>query len=197
MNSCNSRGTAAQLCAYTREIFMQMAGITRPYAGARMPLYREHIGAHLRHLIEHYGALAQALSNALAAPGVSPALPYTVDYDARARNMQIETDPVFALDHMALLKRAYESLGEPVMAQPVEVHTRGGLHGEHNFITTSSVARELMFLNSHATHHFAIVQGYAHQRGESLGEGFGKAPATVAHEQSQQLSVALRAEVAA
>jgi hypothetical protein len=193
MNTSNTRGTAAQLCAYTGEIFLQMAGIAKPYLGPRKPLYRDHIGAHLRHIIEHYGALATAL----ATSGSPPALPYTVDYDARARNMQIETDPVFALDHVALLKRAFEALSETAMVHPVEVHVRGGLQGEHNFITTSSVARELMFLNSHATHHFAIVQGYAHQRGETLGEGFGKAPATVAHEQSQQLNVAQLAGVAA
>ena len=70
--------------------------------------------------------------------------------------------------------------------QPVDVRTRGGLQGEHNFSTRSTVARELMFLNSHATHHFAILQGYARQRGETLGTGVGRAPATVAHEQRQR-----------
>lgn len=193
MKTHSTRGTAAQLCAYTGDILMQMAGIVQPYMGARKPAYQEHVGAHLRHIIEHFGALAGALAGAPegvpATPGATTAKCYVVDYDARARNIQIETDPVVALEHIAMLKRAFAALGEPAMALPVEVHTRGGLQGQHNFVTFSSVARELMFLNSHATHHFAIVQGYAHQRGESLGDGFGKAPATVAHEQAQKLNL--------
>lgn len=185
MKTGNNCGTAAQLCTYTGDIFLQMASVAKPYLGPRMPSYRDHIGAHLRHIIEHYGALAHALATSNLCSDVV----CTVDYDARKRNVHIETDPAVALDHIALLKRAFEVLDLSLMAQAVEVHTRGGLQGEQNFITVSSVARELMFLNSHATHHFAIVQGYAHQRGETLGDSFGKAPATVAHEQRQQLNV--------
>lgn len=178
-------GTAAQLCTYTGAVFSQMESVTKPYLGPRMGVYREHIGAHLRHIIEHYGAFAHALATSERCSD----LVCTVDYDARERNIHIETDPAVALDQIAVLKRRFEALDLPQMAQAVEVHTRGGLQGEQNFITLSSVARELMFLNSHSTHHFAIVQGYAHQRGETLGDGFGKAPSTVAHEQRQKLNV--------
>ena len=79
-------------------------------------------------------------------------------------------------------------LNESTMQQVVNVYTRGGLKGEYNFCTPSTLAREIMFLNSHATHHFAIMQGYARERGQTLGAGLGKAPATVAHEQRLQKS---------
>jgi len=68
------------------------------------------------------------------------------------------------------------------MLQRVDVYTRGGLKGEHDFCTVSTLAREIMSLNSHATQHFAILQGYARARGQTLGSGVGKAAATVAHE---------------
>jgi len=94
-----------------------------------------------------------------------------VDYDARQRDQRLETDPEVALKRIGLLQHALGGIPDPLLERSVDVHTRGGLSGEHNFSTRSSVARELMFLNSHATHHFAILQGYARQRGETLGAG--------------------------
>jgi len=67
------------------------------------------------------------------------------------------------------------------MLQRVDVYTPGGLKGQHNFCTASTLVREIMFLNSHATHHFAILQGYARERGQTFGSGVGTAPATVAN----------------
>lgn len=181
MNS-QTRSNSAQLCAYTCDIFLQMQSIVKPYVGPRTQSYREHVGAHLRHIIEHYETLARVLTGPVF---IGDQL-YAVDYDARERNIQIETEPVVALNRITWLCDAFADLGKLQLEYPVEVHLRGGLQGEYNFISRSTVAREVMFLNSHATHHFAIMQGYAHQRGETLGAGLGKAPATVAHEQQLQ-----------
>lgn len=182
MINIQPRGNSVQLCAYSGDIFLQMQGIVKPYAGPRKQHFREHVGAHLRHIIEHYEALARVLTG----PVLIGDQLYAVDYDARERNVAIESDPVVALNHITWLCDAFADLTEPQLECPVEVHVRGGLQGQHNFISRSTVARELMFLNSHATHHFAIMQGYAHQRGETLGAGLGKAPATVSHEQRLQ-----------
>lgn len=182
MMTIESCGNCAQLCAYTGDIFLQMQGIVKPYAGLRMPSYREHVGAHLRHIIEHYETLARVLTE----PATLARRVCAVDYDSRARNIAIETDPEVALSRITWLCDVFGALTAAKLECPLEVHVRGGLQGEHNFISRSTVAREVMFLNSHATHHFAIMQGYAHQRGETLGAGVGKAPATVAHEQRLQ-----------
>jgi hypothetical protein len=175
-------GNTAQLCIYTGAVLSQMADMVHPYVGSRARTYGEHVGAHLRHIIEHYDTLAHAL----ALPESSSGLACVVDYDARQRDPRLETDPEVALTRISLLHRALRAITDPLMWRAVDVHTRGGLRGEHNFSTRSSVARELMFLNSHATHHFAILQGYARQRGETLGAGVGRAPATVAYEQRLQ-----------
>ena len=180
--SANIFGTAAQLRGYTAAVLAQMVSVITPYTTANQPDYAAHVGAHIRHIIEHYDTLVKALT-------INRSTDHSIcmlDYDARERNLEVEANPLEAMLRVALIDAALGSqsgLGEAAMLQIVHVYTRGGLNGEHNFCTPSSVAREMMFLNSHATHHFAILQGYARERGQTLGAGVGKAPATVAHEQ--------------
>jgi hypothetical protein len=180
-------GTAAQLCNYTSAVLAQMVSVIQPYLGAQQPDYAAHVGAHTRHIIEHYDTLVHAWT----ATQKSPSATCQADYDARERNMQVETNPQEAIRRIVLIEAALgncSGLDEAAMLHRVDVFTRGGLKGEHNFCTPSTLAREIMFLNSHATHHFAIMQGYARERGQTLGAGVGKAPATVAHEQRMSKS---------
>lgn len=181
-NTSNPLGTAAQLCDYTTAVLAQMISVIQPYAGAQQADYAAHVGAHMRHIIEHYDTLV----NAWAAAQKEPQAICQADYDARERNLEVEAYPLEAIRRIDLIKTAFgenAGLSEAAMQQRVDVYTRGGLKGEHNFCTPSTLSREIMFLNSHATHHFAIMQGYARERGQTLGAGVGKAPATVAHEQ--------------
>lgn len=181
-STSNPLGTAAQLCDYTAAVLAQMVSVIRPYVGAKQSDYAAHVGAHVRHIIEHYDTLVKSWAAVQKQPGT----PCQADYDARERNHELETNPLEAILRIALIDAALGSLAgldEAAMQYGVLVYTRGGLKGEHNFCTPSSLAREIMFLNSHATHHFAIMQGYARERGQTLGAGVGKAPATVAHEQ--------------
>ena len=181
-NPPNTLGTAAQLCGYTAAVLAQMVSVIQPYVGARASDYAVHVGAHMRHIIEHYDTLV----NALSAVETGAQATCITDYDARERNPEVEANPLEAIKRISLIETALglaAGLDEVAMLRKVDVHTRGGLKGEHNFCTLSTLARELMFLNSHATHHFAIVQGYARERGQTLGAGVGKAPATVAHEE--------------
>lgn len=182
-------GTAEQLCEYTTAVLAQMVSVIQPYVCTQQPDYAAHVGAHMRHIIEHYDTLV----NALNATKSDPQALCAADYDARERNLEVEANPLEAIRRIDLIKAALgnsSGLNEAAMLQLVRVYTRGGLKGEHNFCTPSTLAREIMFLNSHATHHFAILQGYARERGQTLGAGVGKAPATVAHEQRVNSQVA-------
>ena len=183
-------GTATQLCDYTSAILGQMSQVIQPYVSSQSGDYAAHVGAHMRHIIEHYDALVQAFKSWKA----GAELRCHADYDARERNLEVETNPLEAIRRIGLIVEIFGSnsgMKRSDMECVVEVYIRGGLNGEYDFCTQSSVARELMFLNSHATHHFAILQGYAKQRGQTLGAGFGRAPATVAYEkQLQQREVA-------
>jgi len=181
-NTSNTLGTATQLCDYTAAVLTQMVSVVQPYLGAKQSAYAAHVGAHIRHIIEHYDTLIKAWATVQDKPGVS----CQADYDARERNLEVEANPLEAIRRIGLIDAVFgrsAGLSEAAMQHCVLVYTCGGLTGEHNFCTSSSMAREIMFLNSHATHHFAIMQGYARERGQTLGAGVGKAPATVAHEQ--------------
>lgn len=167
--------SCAALLAYCRDVLAQTADVVHQHVHFSSP-FSAHIGPHVRHIIEHFDALQKALDNT-EQPG-------ELDYDARARDPRVEAEPAFALSRLHGLQ---QWLDDPDWCDasfnlPLAVHLRGGLQGEHNFASQSTVARELTFLASHAVHHFAILQGYAKQEGRSLGAGLGKAPATVAFE---------------
>ncbi len=168
---------SAALLRYNHAVLEQTAGVIAQHTAFSSP-YSDHIGPHVRHIIEHYQTLQRVLDGALTTQ-----VP-TVDYDNRARDIRIETDPAFALTQLRALQRWLVSAqwGDKDLTRTVAVHLRGGLQGEFTFVGPSSVARELTFLASHAVHHFAVLQGYARQEGKSFGAGLGKAPATVAHE---------------
>jgi hypothetical protein len=131
--------------------------------------YAYPVGAHLRHVIEHYEALLQPKS-----PGV-------VDYDQRPRDRELQTNPDVALRRLhALLRRLNDWTAD--LGTIVQVRGRGGLAGDFGFAVSSSVGRELVFVTSHAIHHYALLKPHCMQRGIPIAAEFGRAPSTVAHE---------------
>lgn len=131
--------------------------------------YARQIGPHLRHVIEHYEALTQQVRK------------LSVDYDSRARDRAPEQDPVVARARIVSLQAQLQSLDVDAASGSIAIHLRGGLAGEDNFVSFSTLARELLFVASHAVHHYALIQMHCKAQGIFLGEDFGKAPATVRH----------------
>lgn len=131
--------------------------------------YSSHIGPHLRHVIEHYEAFTQLLPS------------HCVDYDSRARDRAPERDPKVARSRIEALKQQLQILDVDAVSEPITVHMRGGISGQENFASSSTLARELLFVASHAVHHYALIQMYCRTQGIHLGEDFGKAPATLHH----------------
>jgi hypothetical protein len=171
----------AALLAYNQAVLEQTAGIVAQHPQFSSA-YSAHIGPHVRHIIEHYQALCRGLQ--VASPSAAQEAEVCVDYDSRARDPRIENNPAFALASLRELQQwlAPEHWADTQLSQGLAIHLRGGLQGEHQFVTPSTVARELTFLASHAVHHFAVLQGYARQEGKTFGAGLGRAPATIAHE---------------
>lgn len=144
--------------------------------GVRAGPFSIHTGPHVRHIIEHFDALKNVLGE--TAPG------RVLNYDNRPRDVRIETSTAFAIARLEGLQDwlADHGWSDAILDLVLEMHLCGGLRGEHQFVVQSSVGRELTFLASHTVHHFAVLQAYAQQEGRSLGQDFGKAPATVAFE---------------
>jgi hypothetical protein len=166
-----------RLIAFNAHLLEQAQTLAAAHAQPALPPYAGLVGSHLRHVIEHYEAL------------LLPNLVGSVDYDARPRDANLETSSHVALTRLQALARALTALPSASLATPLQVLGQGGIEGEHCFQVTSSMGRELAFVASHAVHHFAMLVGHCQQHGIPTPEGFGKAPATRAHEIAQQRAV--------
>ena len=158
----------ARLLRFNREVLAQALALAASHDAPGAPPYARPVGAHLRHVIEHYEALLHPTE-----PGVG-------DYDGRPRDVALERDPKLAQKRLqALMQELQGSLG---LDEAVRVRGRGGLLGEFGFEVRSTLGRELVFVASHAVHHYAVLMQHCQEHGIPVGEHFGKAPATVAHE---------------
>jgi hypothetical protein len=134
------------------------------------PTYGDSVGLHLRHVIEHFEAL------------LGPPRHHVADYDSRPRDASLERSASLARRRLLALR---QHLARRVsLDEPVCVRGKGGLGGEFDFRVNSTVGRELVFVASHAIHHFALLKVHCQQRGIRLRADFGKAPATIAHERA-------------
>lgn len=158
-----------KLVDFNVAVLDQALAVLAAHAAAPGSDYVSHTGPHLRHVIEHYEGFVQQV------------LSCSVDYDSRARDRAPEREPAIARERIVALQQQLKALDLTSLTEPLAVHLRGGLAGDENFVSFSSVARELLFVASHAVHHYAIIQLHCRAQGISLGADFGKAPATVRH----------------
>ena len=142
-------------------------------------VFGQRLGPHLRHILEHYTALFEALIEREV--GRSS----TVDYDSRPRNRMVETDPASARSSIEATLRTLLDLKACFphdVDLPLMAKFATGPLGASSLTVLTSLGRELLFLESHTIHHFALLAKYARRLGVELSADFGKAPATIAYE---------------
>ena len=130
------------------------------------------IGAHVRHIIEHYQSALMHHS--------------TINYDPRKRDPNIEASVSAAKQHIELVVNALACIKvdtevSVICATNAEVSSPK---------VNSSMARELVFLYSHTTHHMAIIKLLSTPMGLKLDDSFGKAASTRAFESNVQSKLA-------
>ncbi len=125
------------------------------------------IGKHLRHMMDHFTAAADA-----AATGLS------IDYDHRERNVPMERDPRVALEAIARVRARLREAADKPMNAPVTVRVMLTGSGELADLH-SSAAREIFFAMHHAVHHQAMMRAIAAEFGMEVDVDFGKAPSTL------------------
>lgn len=142
------------------------------YCAPMASLSRSSVGAHLRHMMDHFTSLLDG-----AATGV-------VDYDIRARDPQIENDRIAAIAALHSLEHA---LAQDRMRRDreMQVLVDSGERGMRSR-SRSSMQRELQFCIAHAVHHYAIIALLLRARGIEVEPGFGVAPSTQKHEAVQR-----------
>jgi len=134
------------------------------YVEACTPAFISTIGAHFRHVLEHYQCLLDQLSE------------QQVSYDKRSRAQALETNYEQALKAIDILIQQLECLSadQPLCVADMQV--------EH--MVPSSLERELLFLQSHTTHHYAMIGAMSRLLGVTPNADFGVAIATRAKQTS-------------
>ncbi len=178
--------SATPLWRYNATLLRQIHTLIEQLQYEALPgfVYAQAIGPHTRHIIEHY----QALLRALEQPETS------VDYDARERDLRLQTDPAAT---QAALLQLIDTMSMPSaklcldLQTPLATRLQAGVNGELELQVATSLGRELLFVASHTVHHYALIGHYSRAAGVDPGPDFGKAPATVAFEQARATATAV------
>jgi uncharacterized damage-inducible protein DinB len=135
------------------------------------------IGAHVRHVLDHYRLFLAGLPAG------------EVDYDARERDTDIERSACAAAAEARRLIAAFAALATPAAtmnghsslnwaATPLRVRQQGDYEPGRFDGCESHAERELLFLASHAVHHQALIAMLARAQGLAVSDTFGLAPST-------------------
>jgi uncharacterized damage-inducible protein DinB len=126
------------------------------------------IGGHVRHCLEHYASFLDGLDAGL------------IDYERRARDRRLQTDPAAAGRALRQTASALaRGLAFAGLDRPLRIVAEGDT--SDGDITASSIGRELGFLLSHTIHHCALIAVLLRLGGLDAPAGFGLAPSTVRH----------------
>lgn len=123
------------------------------------PAFHSTIGAHFRHVLEHYRCFFNQLADG------------QLCYDARERDALLESDIDYALD---TINSIITQLTE--LAESNERVTLSVCNLEQAVSTT--LQRELVFLQSHTVHHYALIGAMVRMMGGVTANDFGIAIAT-------------------
>lgn len=127
------------------------------------------VGAHFRHVFDHYRAFLAGLASG------------EIDYDARERQVPLERDRRLAIATALAFVTDLGRIPGDLADRPLRITTRSVAadDGDPDWSQTT-VKRELQFLVSHSVHHYALIKELLRQSGFAAGEDFGVAPSTIA-----------------
>lgn len=140
------------------------------YQEVLAPHFSSSIGAHIRHIVDHFVALKNAGMNG------------EINYNKRNRHGDVEQFPHSAIvtceSIMAWLK---ETCSTPLLDQRVLVTMDIDISHTKAATCESTLERELVFVASHAIHHYALIRIIRNMQGKDLPEFFGYAPSTISY----------------
>jgi hypothetical protein len=138
--------------------------------------------SHLRHIVEFYECFLDGLEST------------HIDYDARKRDLAIESSPCSAATRVCSIIDRLET--EPALqydnALFVRVEDGDALDLLDPYLM-SSVGRELMTLSNHTIHHFALIAMTLRVHGMAVDPDFGMAPSTLRNNARNQALLAAKA----
>ena len=131
------------------------------------PLFISSSGQHMRHILDHYSAMMCGVSDAL------------IDYDKRHRGNAIERDIDAALRLISNIKAFLLALSDAQLATTIQVSSEVCIADKRVAVVETTLARELIFVGSHAIHHFAMIAQISKAQKLVMPKQFGIAPSTM------------------
>ena len=148
---------------------IELTSCLGPLYSSAAPRYLQGgIGAHFRHCIDFYNCFLSSAGSG------------RINYDSRARNHLVESDPERAAFELQGIIDGLRSFafadGHTELLVVLEGSTR---RHERPCWSRSSIARELQSLLSHTVHHYAFIAIALRLQGIETASEFGVAPSTL------------------
>lgn len=163
-------------CSWLEQAIKLLESIdNRIYATSPVGLEPHRAGGHLRHILDFYECLLEGCGSGY------------VDYDARGRDVEVESDRIVAIGRLGKTIERLREL-ESMTADRrlwVKAEASDSREGILNNRLATSLSRELQVLSSHTVHHFALMAIALKGHGVALPAGFGVAPSTLKHQARQ------------
>lgn len=141
--------------------------------GTKLPqAFNASIGGHYRHCLEHFEILLDYHEG-------------RIDYDARRRDEQTETDPGYAALRTRGLLRLAREIDPQDFRFAVLVSNMISADASGSTTVPSTLGREAMYVVAHAIHHYALIAVMCRLLEIAPPTGFGLAPSTLKHQSAR------------
>ena len=137
------------------------------------PHFASSAGTHMRHILDHYLALKDGLNQGL------------INYDKRNRCSTFESCPKIALLEWQKIGRWLQEVSRLNADMPLNIMCETSVNQTQSTQTQSTLARELVFVSSHAVHHFSLLAVINSLLGNKEEVNFGVAPSTATYIRQQ------------
>ena len=174
IENTNVHQQTPELVIASQDVLLQGLGLLfdlwdRTYSRVVPAPYKASIGQHYRHILEHFQCLTRGLRSR------------EINYDARERNIRLETEVTFASTATCDVLRAIKNYSEETLAHPCRVVHSVSYGTTQPTSMESNLGREMAYCTGHAIHHYAIIRLICSELGIDVPAEFGFAPSTLKH----------------
>ena len=146
---------------------------TENYQKVIKPHFASSAGAHMRHILDHYVALKDGCTDGL------------VNYNKRNRHSNVESCVKTAIQKWNEVEQWLVEVSGLDADLPITIICETSVNETENTQTKSTLARELVFVSSHAIHHFSLLGVISSLLGNINDANFGVAPSTATYLRQQ------------
>ena len=153
----------------------ELIGVLEPgqYIKGFKPAFQSTIGAHFRHVVEHYRCFFKQMPDGVFC------------YDERDREQILECDAEYMVEAINKVISQFADVSDPAFDQTYTLMDEQSLGP-----VETTLQRELLFLQSHTIHHYAIIAAMTRSFGNQPQEDFGVAIATRNHQKCSESATA-------